>query len=43
MLRRWMLIALLLGTVPAHYGCAALAGGVIGGAIGAEAAEDDDE
>jgi len=43
MVRRLLLLAVLLGVLPVQYGCSALAGGVIGGAIGAEAAEEANE
>jgi hypothetical protein len=43
MLKRYVILAMLLSALVTQYGCAALAGGAIGAAIGHEAAEDDDD
>ena len=43
MLKRLTLLMLLMGAVAAQYGCGYLAAGAAGAAVGAEAAEDDDD
>ncbi|HEY8520661.1 MAG TPA: hypothetical protein VIN61_11320 [Gammaproteobacteria bacterium] len=40
--RHWLAVLLLIASA-AQYGCAAVAGGAIGAAIGHEAAEEDDD
>ncbi len=43
MWKRYLLLLALVVAVLGQSGCAALAGGAVGAAIGHEAAEDDDE
>lgn len=43
MLKRLTLLAMLLGALGAQYGCGYLAAGAAGAAVGAEAANDDDD
>lgn len=43
MWKRYLLLAILLLGATGQYGCAALAGGAVGAAIGHEAAEEDNE
>lgn len=43
MWKRYLLLALMCCAMLGQYGCAALAGGAVGAAVGHEVAEEDDE